>query len=109
MQCPKCENRELAAATVRGIEVDRCPHCRGIWFDVKELATLLATQAEDLKPLAGGGPDPSADARTGRCPRDQSQMIRVFSARKRTVVLETCPTCRGLWLDGGELAELLRP
>jgi len=109
MQCPKCENRELLAATVREIELDRCPRCRGIWFDAKELATLLATEANELEPLSSGGTDPSVNARAGRCPRDQSRMIRVCSARKRTVVLETCPTCGGFWLDGGELAELLRP
>ena len=108
MKCPKCDNRELIAATVRGIEVDRCPHCDGIWFDVKELATLLATDPRDLKPLAKGDTDDFANAQAGRCPRDQSRMIRVFSARKRSVILESCPTCRGLWLDGGELAELLR-
>ena len=108
MKCPKCDNRQLAAATVRGIEVDRCPHCDGIWFDVKELGALLATHPQDLKPLAKGDTDAATDARAGLCPRDQSRMIRVFSARQRTVVLESCPTCRGLWLDGGELAELLR-
>jgi Zn-finger nucleic acid-binding protein len=107
MQCPKCANRELAAATVRGIEVDRCPHCRGIWFDVHELARLLAMAAGELKPIARGDTNADADARAGHCPRDRSQMIRVCSARKHTVILETCPACRGLWLDGGELAELL--
>jgi Zn-finger nucleic acid-binding protein len=35
-------------------------------------------------------------------------MIRVASARKREVIIETCPDCRGVWLDGGELKELLR-
>lgn len=108
MQCPKCEDQELAAATVRGIEVDRCPRCGGIWFDARELGMLMAMHAGDLKPLARGKEDDSLDARAGLCPRDQSRMIRVRSARKRSVVLETCPTCRGLWLDGGELGELLR-
>lgn len=108
MKCPKCDNRDLASATVRGIEVDRCTGCHGIWFDAAELATLLALHASDLKPLAGGNADPGTNARAGRCPRDGAPMIRVFSARKPSVVLDTCPTCRGLWLDGGELAQLLR-
>ena len=108
MKCPKCEDRQLVAATVRGTEVDRCPHCDGIWFDAKELATLLATRPSDLKPLAGGATDAATNARAGRCPRDQSRLMRVCSAHKRTVILETCPTCHGLWLDGGELKELLR-
>jgi len=107
MQCPKCESPELAAATVRGIEVDRCPQCHGIWFDPKELATLMASSVADLEPLADGKANPAANARTGLCPRDRTRLIRVLSARRRTVTLETCPKCHGLWLDGGELAQLL--
>ncbi|HRZ55162.1 MAG TPA: zf-TFIIB domain-containing protein [Candidatus Paceibacterota bacterium] len=109
MKCPKCEDQQLAGAAVRGIEVDRCPRCGGIWFDVKELGALMASHPSDLKPLARGKNDDSTDARAGLCPRDQSRMIRVRSARKPTVIVETCPTCRGLWLDGGELGELLLP
>ncbi|MBE7502957.1 MAG: zf-TFIIB domain-containing protein [Verrucomicrobiales bacterium] len=33
--------------------------------------------------------------------------MRVRSARDREVVVDVCPRCRGLWLDGGELARLL--
>lgn len=108
MNCPKCETEALAPARVRGVEVDRCHRCQGIWFDADELSRLLAEEASVLKPLASGSPDPAANARAGKCPRDHTRLLRVASARQRTVILETCPACRGLWLDGGELAQLLR-
>jgi Zn-finger nucleic acid-binding protein len=108
MNCPKCADGVLETATVAGIAVDRCPRCRGIWFDPAELGALLKLDAADLKPLAGRpGTDPGLNARPGRCPRDGARLLRVVSARKRSVTLDTCPQCRGLWLDGGELAALL--
>jgi Zn-finger nucleic acid-binding protein len=46
------------------------------------------------------------DERKGRCPRDDSGLLRVFSAIDKTVVMDACPECRGIWLDGGEFAKL---
>ena len=43
----------------------------------------------------------------GVCPRDGSRLLRVVSAHNRAIILDTCPTCQGLWLDGGELAGLM--
>ncbi|MCB1126125.1 MAG: zf-TFIIB domain-containing protein, partial [Verrucomicrobiae bacterium] len=49
MRCPKCNTRELVATRVRGIEVDQCPACHGIWFDESELAALLQAEPSELK------------------------------------------------------------
>jgi Zn-finger nucleic acid-binding protein len=32
--------------------------------------------------------------------------MRVYSAVERTVVIDACPECRGIWLDGGEFEKL---
>lgn len=108
MDCPKCAGKRLEAATVKGIEVDQCPACRGVWFDEQELSRLLATTPEELKPIARGRGDAAQDTRPGRCPRDAQPLMRVRSARQPAVVVDVCPRCRGLWLDGGELAQLLK-
>lgn len=39
MKCPKC-GMELIEIDYRGIRVDRCSACLGIWLDVGELETL---------------------------------------------------------------------
>jgi hypothetical protein len=91
---------------VAEVEVDRCAACGGVWLDAGELGRLLAHEACELKPLAAGDPDPAANARAARCPRDAAPLLRVASARERTVILDMCPACRGLWLDGGEFARL---
>jgi Zn-finger nucleic acid-binding protein len=107
MNCPKCVGAVLRPMSVKGVEVDHCPDCGGIWFDPAELGALLELDSSSLRPLTGGAANPQANTQAARCPRDATPMIRVASARKRTVILDTCPRCRGLWLDGGELAELL--
>lgn len=106
MQCPKCITRELGATRIRGIEVDQCPGCRGIWFDESELATLLQATPSELKPLERGRADPDTDRQKARCPRDGRVLIRVRSTRNARLAVDVCPECRGLWLDGGEFLAL---
>lgn len=106
MNCPKCRVPDLHAAVVQEVEVDRCRACGGVWFDADELGRLLALDARELKPLTRGGGDPSANVLAARCPRDANPFLRVVSPRDRRVILDMCPACRGLWLDGGEFARL---
>jgi uncharacterized protein len=46
MRCPKC-GMELAEISMKGVKVDRCVACEGIWFDGGEVEQLLA-QGEGL-------------------------------------------------------------
>jgi Zn-finger nucleic acid-binding protein len=39
--CPECENQRLYQVNVRGIELDLCPECNGLFFDEGELKQLL--------------------------------------------------------------------
>ncbi|MCK6556130.1 zf-TFIIB domain-containing protein [Candidatus Binatia bacterium] len=107
MLCPKCKTSTLSATTVKETQVDQCRTCKGLWFDERELSALLAADAPALRPLARGNDAGDLTARRGDCPRDGTAMLRVFSAMNRNVVVDTCPACRGIWLDGGELAALV--
>ena len=107
MNCPKCDG-VLEPAQIRDTQVDQCSTCRGIWFDEDELPTLLALTPTQLRPLAGGASPEETDRRPAVCPRDQSSLLRVHSANAPRVIVDSCPACRGLWLDGGELEKLLR-
>lgn len=40
MQCPLCRDSPLEPKFVRGVEVDICPTCRGIWLDRGEIDKL---------------------------------------------------------------------
>lgn len=39
--CPKC-GEELQAMTFRGVPLDQCPGCKGIWLGPKDLTILAA-------------------------------------------------------------------
>lgn len=41
MKCPNCTEQNLVIAERRGIEIDYCPICRGIWLDRGELDKIL--------------------------------------------------------------------
>lgn len=40
-RCPKC-GAVLVAVPYRGIELDKCSRCQGVWLDVGELEQLAA-------------------------------------------------------------------
>ena len=42
MKCPVCKEVNLSMTERRGIEIDYCPQCRGIWLDRGELDRMLA-------------------------------------------------------------------
>jgi hypothetical protein len=39
MKCPK-DGYDLTTVTLHGVQIETCPHCRGIWLDAGELETL---------------------------------------------------------------------
>jgi|SaaInlV_125m_DNA_1040241.scaffolds.fasta_scaffold90125_1 Zn-finger nucleic acid-binding protein len=108
MKCPKCKQIELKSYVINEIEVDQCPTCRGIWFDEQELPALLTHSSKDFKSLAQGKERSDLDKISGQCPVDDSDLMRVFSQPDRNVVIDRCPKCLGVWLDGGELKRLAK-
>lgn len=47
MKCPHCKETNLLLTERKGIEIDYCPDCRGIWLDRGELDKMLEkVQAE---------------------------------------------------------------
>ena len=107
MKCPKCESETFLTFSIREIEVDRCRTCGGIWFDEKELDRLLRVNPQELTPLQEGTEQEDLNRKHGKCPRDMASLLRMFSAINPAVIVDTCILCRGIWLDGGEFAELL--
>jgi len=40
MKCPSC-NETLLMSEKKGVEIDYCPNCRGIWLDRGELDKIM--------------------------------------------------------------------
>lgn len=106
MRCPKCR-ADMEQVDHEGIEVDRCWHCRGIWFDAGEidaLSTQGAAEALDTGEQATGAQHNVM--RDYQCPRCNGHMSSVVDARQPHIAFETCDDCHGSFLDAGELRDL---
>jgi Zn-finger nucleic acid-binding protein len=104
MKCPKCDDAVLHGTVVRGIELDRCESCRGVWFDEDELSKLIKDQGASGRELKGK--ETGLDSKPGKCPHDGAPLLRVYSKRNRAIVMDHCSACKGVWLDGGEFQRL---
>ncbi len=112
MMCPACA-RPLTHRSVSDISVDACiGGCGGIWFDQYELNKFDETTDRDGTALLDIPRDinwaPPADAPLRDCPRcaDETKMHQHFTSVKRTIEMDECPQCGGIFLDGGEIAAL---
>ncbi len=98
MNCPRC-NGELRVEDYKGIEVDRCLECQGMWLDYGELEQLeeVVLDRDEIagttvfSPLKGELP----------CPKCGEAMQR-FSYRAYSLELDFCQEGHGTWLDAGE-------
>ena len=111
MKCPACAE-DLRELKVAGLAVDVCDGpCGGIWFahfeinkvDEAHAALTAALLALPFNPQAVVVPNRRA------CPRCVEVVMMQHKFRPdKPVVVDECPNCGGLWLDGGELAEIRR-
>ena len=95
---------------VVGVELDQCDACNGFWFDDGEMARLLPA-------LSSAANVPDLDARIifekparsrinpqRKCPKCAVVMANHNYCYDSNILLDRCPECRGIWMDGGELA-----
>ena len=52
MKCPKC-GMEPIALDYKGIEVDKCSECEGIWLDAGELEAVSRLEKSGIDKLLG--------------------------------------------------------
>lgn len=50
MKCPKC-GMELIEIDFKGIKVDKCSECEGLWFDAGEFETVTKLEKSGLEKL----------------------------------------------------------
>jgi Zn-finger nucleic acid-binding protein len=111
MNCPAC-TAQLAALSVEGLIVDVCRGCGGIWFDNFELDKVDEAHeslGNALVAFEFGGAHPLISGKRA-CPKCLGiTMLQHRFSPDKPVMIDECPACGGVWLDGGELAEIRRP
>ncbi|MFC1745162.1 zf-TFIIB domain-containing protein [Candidatus Riflebacteria bacterium] len=105
--CPKCDNVELETHVIPGdIEIDFCPTCSGYWFDEGELAQKLEFSKDfpDFKKALGNAKETAYSS-----PRDPNvKLLEMPFLPGEDLLIDYCPSTKGLWFDGGEVEELLK-
>jgi Zn-finger nucleic acid-binding protein len=118
MNCPKCIGLLEEKEIVKGIKVDVCFVCEGIWFDKNELEAVIAADAKSylLNDLSASDYDgtetkefkDTLNQKIGDCPKCANVKMEKIShkAKPFDLTLDRCPRCGGIWLDGGEIEGL---
>jgi len=99
--------------TVNGLTVDVCRGgCGGIWFDNFELRKVDEQQEAAGEALLDIPRDKNIRidaARTKSCPKCEGvKMMKHFFSVKKSVEIDECGACGGIWLDYGELGTIRR-
>lgn len=102
MKCPGCSS-ELHEKVHKGIEVDFCSNCEGMWLDPEELDELEDTvfDDDDLKGTVIFSAQPSKK----ECPKC-SKTMKEFRYRLYNLTIDFCAD-HGYWLDKGEEERVL--
>lgn len=91
-----------------GLIIDSCPQCAGIWFDAGEMKSLLQSEALKRQFLADNRVKSahtySLSSSERRCPRCRQVMERPVVGG---ITVDVCRGCSGVWLDAGELTQLV--
>ena len=115
MKCPKdgsALEKELYEAD---IEVDRCSKCSGVWLDHGELEKAQEATEHDYSQERRRLPDlvnreyllALERARPQlSCPACARDMERREHGHVSQILIDVCPSCRGIWLDQGEMEAL---
>jgi Zn-finger nucleic acid-binding protein len=106
IKCPVCAV-DMLNTKCHQIEIDRCPKCKGIWFDILE--------HEDLRKIKGSAQEIDSGARNVKldsegkiidCPRCHTRMSPTHDSEQPHIVYEKCSHCSGVFFDAGEFTDL---
>jgi Zn-finger nucleic acid-binding protein len=111
MICPAC-GKDGLIVEFKGIELDYCPACHGVWFDAGELELLLEAGGleSDTNFIAGILKSREADTaeKKRRCPVCRRKMNKVYMDEEKKIIVDVCNGGHGIWFDGGEVISLVK-
>jgi len=102
-ECPKCKGK-LEVVMSAEVKVDKCVSCGGIWFDDGELYKLLTTSVSLMIDGLESDDTREYNKQEGNCPLcNDVKLERIVSPVDPEIAIDKCPSCKGIWLERGEL------
>ena len=106
MLCPRCDGQRKKQKHLRAT-IDHCDDCGGNFFDGGQMpATLGASASPDAWTGASASTEEDPEMECPRCEEDMEQ--RRVAKDDLAVIIDRCPGCEGIWLDGGEIDTIMR-
>ena len=109
MKCPACQ-RELTAIKTKTATVQACQGgCGGLWFPANQLRKVEYAEEAEGAALLDIPRDESVVVDLSKkrtCTNCNVPMMQHFFSPKRSVTIDECPKCAGIWLDAGELSSI---
>ena len=115
MQCPDDSDELQKTIYEAQIEVDQCPSCFGMWLGYGELESIQDSQEIDYSGELQNIPnylDKSHEFALAKnegsynCPRCSNEMEKREYGYCSQIMIDVCPSCRGVWLHKDEIKEL---
>ena len=109
MDCPRCPQEPMIVLELKGVEIDYCTECGGIWLDEGELELLLEDSQEKDQVLHNLTVVKNVSEELRRCPVCRKAMEKVICGLgEKKVMIDRCKNYHGLWFDKGELDDVLK-
>ena len=107
LYCPVCKNEPMIVLELNEIEIDFCLSCEGIWLDAGELELLLGSSTETEEFLNSFTTEDQSKEKKLKCPICNKKMEKILIVGDRKVKIDKCKFNHGIWLDSGELEDIL--
>ncbi len=116
--CPRCETlmESIDLGLDGGFFIERCARCLGLFFDPGELEHVLNVSAQNVHEvdrerldvmIEEEYADTPRQVKYIKCPVCSTLMNRRIFGAKSGVIVDSCRH-HGVWLDGGELAQIVK-
>jgi len=96
---------------VKGINLDECGKCKGIWFDPGELDEIKGVFQPDLRwmdfDLWKNLGDFQVASQPVSCPQGHGTDLRSLYFKEVDVKIQFCPVCEGIWLQADDLQKII--
>jgi Zn-finger nucleic acid-binding protein len=96
---------------VKGVNLDECVKCKGIWFDPGELDEIKEEIEPDLRwmdfDLWKKLGEFRVTSKPLNCPHGHGIGLRSLYFKNMDVNLQFCPVCKGVWLQTDDLQKII--
>ncbi|MBF0433015.1 MAG: zf-TFIIB domain-containing protein, partial [Fibrobacteria bacterium] len=103
IKCPNCKS-EMKTVVEPDIDYEKCPKCEGIFLDNTELNVLATGMCGDIEHNSIDSDKHKDIYNVRACPKCENKtMQKVNLLNFSDTIFDYCPTCKGFYLDRGEL------